>query len=132
MRESLPRWCSMAPLSIVRFFTALLSLAILAAGAYLLWSWYDGRMVRDAAGVLHRARDDWRLWTALVLLAWSFLGRSIVVPLLARRDSRPTHAVRGQGEMVASPTGSSIFVETCGPSGGAPIIFTHGWGMDST
>lgn len=119
-------------LSFVRFFTTLLSLAILAGAGYLLWSWYDGDWVRDAAGVLHRQREDWRLWSGLGLLAWSILGRIIMVPLLAKRDGRPTKAIRGDGQMLASPTGSSLYVETCGPSGSPPIIFTHGWGMDST
>ncbi len=119
-------------LSIARFFTTLLSLAILAAGGYLLWSWYQGELIRNAAGDLLREREPWRLWTALALLAWSFLGRSLVLLLLARRDRRPTRAKHGDGQMVASPTGSSLFVETHGPAGAPPIIFTHGWGMDST
>jgi pimeloyl-ACP methyl ester carboxylesterase len=122
----------MALLSIVRFFTTLLSLAILGVAGYLLWSWYEGDVVRDAAGLLHRVRDDWRLWTGLGLLAWSFLGRSVMLPLLARRDTRRTRAERGDGQMIASPTGSSLYVETHGPAGTPPMIFTHGWGMDST
>lgn len=119
-------------LSIFRFLTTLLSLAILAAAGYLLWSWQQGDLVRDAAGALHRERDDWRLWTGLGLLAWSFLGRSLMVTLLAKRDVRRTKADRGEGQMLASPTGSSLYVETHGPVGAPPIIFTHGWGMDST
>jgi pimeloyl-ACP methyl ester carboxylesterase len=118
--------------SIVRFFTTLLSLAVLGAAAYLLWSWYQGDLIRDAAGVLHRHREGWRLWTGLGLLAWSFVGRIIVVPLLARPDDRRTRAARGDGQMIASPTGSSLYVETHGPADAPPIIFTHGWGMDST
>ena len=119
-------------LSVVRFFTALLSLAILGATAYLLWSWYQGDWVRDAAGVLYREREPWRLWTGLGLLAWSFVGRSAVMLLLARRDGRPSTPARGNGHMIASPTGSSLYVEFHGPAGAPPIIFTHGWGMDST
>jgi len=119
-------------LGIVRFFTTLLSLAILAAAGYLLWSWYDGQLVRTAAGELFRERDDWRLWTGLGLLAWSFLGSRLVPLLMAKRDTRRTIATRGGGQMIASPTGSSLYVETHGPAGAPPIIFTHGWGMDST
>jgi pimeloyl-ACP methyl ester carboxylesterase len=110
----------------------LLSLTILAAAGYLLWSWYDGQLVRTVAGELIRERDQWRLWTGLGLLAWSFLGFRLVPLLLARRDTRRTLAKRGGGQMVASPTGSSLYVETHGPAGAPPIIFTHGWGMDST
>jgi pimeloyl-ACP methyl ester carboxylesterase len=119
-------------LSIVRFFTSLLSLTILAAAAYLLWSWYDGELVRDAAGRLVRDRDAWRLGIGLALLAWSFLGRSIMLPLLAKKDKRRTSAKHGEGRTIASPTGSSLYVETHGPAGAPPIVFTHGWGMDST
>lgn len=119
-------------LFIVRFFTTLLSLAILGAAGYLLWSWYQGDVVRDAAGLFHRVREDWRLWTAIGLLAWSFLGRSILPLLLAKRDQRPTRAERGRGQFIPSPTGSSLYVETHGAAGAPLIIFTHGWGMDST
>jgi len=119
-------------LSFVRFFTTLLSLAILSMAAYFLWSWYEGDLVRDGAGGTRLVRDDWRLWIGLGLLAWSLLGRSLVAPLLARADQRPTKAARGEGLMRASPTGSSLYVETCGRPEAAPIIFTHGWGMDST
>lgn len=119
-------------LSIARFFTTLLSLAVLAAAAYLLWSWQSGELVRDATGELYRDREDWRLWTGLGLLAWSFLGRSVVLALSARRDRLKTRAERGAGRMVESSTGSSLYVESHGPESGSPIIFTHGWGMDST
>ncbi|MGN6358617.1 MAG: alpha/beta fold hydrolase [Novosphingobium sp.] len=119
-------------LGIIRFFATIVSLAVLALSAYLLWSWYDGFLVRDAAGALHREREAWRLWGGLALLAWSFAGRYVLPLLLAKADVRPTGAVRGQGQTVASPTGSSLYVETHGPTGAPPIIFTHGWGMDST
>jgi pimeloyl-ACP methyl ester carboxylesterase len=116
----------------VRFFTSLLSLVVLAATGYLLWSWYEGEWVRDASGVLVRVRDDWRLWTSLGLLGWSFLGRVVMVPLLAKSDTRRSKAERGEGRVISSPTGSSLYVESHGPAGAPPIVFTHGWGMDST
>ena len=125
-------WCGMPLFSIVRFFTTLLSLVILAAAGYLLWSWYQGDLYRDAAGVLHRDREAWRLWAGAGLLAWSFLGRSVLPLLLARPDSRPSKPERGHGQTIASPTGASIYVESHGPAGAPPIILTHGWGMDST
>ena len=118
--------------SIVRFFTTLLSLVILAAAGYLLWSWYQGDLYRDAAGYLHRHRDAWRLWTGAALLAWTFLGRSILPLILARPDARPSKPERGNGQTVASPTGASIYVESHGRPEAGPIILTHGWGMDST
>lgn len=119
-------------LSAFRFFAALVSILILAAAAYLLWSWYDGRLVYDAAGLAHRQRDAWRLGAGLVLALWSFLGRLIVLPLVARRDTRPSRPARSGGHIRDGITGASLYVEEHGPPGGAPLIFTHGWGMDST
>lgn len=119
-------------LSITRFMATLLSLVVLAAAGYALWSWYEGDIARDANGALYRVRDDWRLWTGLGLLAWSFLGRVAVAPFLARRDVRPTRPERSNGTMRPSSTGSSLYVETHGAPDAPPIIFTHGWGMDST
>jgi pimeloyl-ACP methyl ester carboxylesterase len=119
-------------LAIARFFTILLSLAVLAAAGYLLWSWYDGDLVRDAAGQPLRERESWRLWAGLGLLAWSFFGRRLTPLVLARPDRRRSKPERGRGEMIPSPTGSSLYVETYGPAGAPRIILTHGWGMDST
>jgi pimeloyl-ACP methyl ester carboxylesterase len=34
--------------------------------------------------------------------------------------------------MIVSPTGSSLYVEMDGPAGAPTIVFTHGWGMNST
>ncbi|RAK50924.1 alpha/beta fold hydrolase [Phenylobacterium deserti] len=122
----------MTLLSIIRFFTTLLSLAILGTAAYLLWSWQDGALVRDATGDLVRVRDDWRLWTGLGLLAWSFLGRWLMAPLLARKDERRTKPERSGGHEIAGASGAKLYVERHGRADGPPIIFTHGWGMDST
>lgn len=119
-------------LSIIRFFTALLSLTILGAAGYLLWSWYDAPLVRDVSGALSRERDEWRLWTGLGLLAWSLLGRFVMLALLARPDRRRPTPKRGVGQTIASPTGSSLHVDSCGPPGAPVIVFTHGWGLDST
>ncbi|HEY8615997.1 alpha/beta hydrolase [Phenylobacterium sp.] len=119
-------------LSILRFFTTLLSLLILGAAGYLLWTWYQGDWVRDAAGVPHTVREDWRLWTGLGLLAWSALGRFVMLPLLARRDERPSRPERGEGQEIAGASGATLYVERHGRADGPPIIFTHGWGMDST
>jgi pimeloyl-ACP methyl ester carboxylesterase len=119
-------------LSILRLLTTLLSAAILAGAAYLLWSWQQGDWVRDAAGAPVRLREDWRLWTGLALLAWSFLGRLAMLPLLARPDQRPTLPERGEGQEIEGASGATLYVERHGHAAGPPIIFTHGWGMDST
>ncbi|WP_051695105.1 alpha/beta fold hydrolase [Caulobacter sp. UNC358MFTsu5.1] len=117
---------------LARIALSLLSLAVLAAGGYALWSWYDGRWMLDAAGHALHVRDDWRLWLGLGLLAWSFLGRLVITPLLARRDSDPSRPERGEGQFLDSPTGSRLYVEVHGPANGPTVILTHGWGLDST
>lgn len=119
-------------LSILRFIFALLSLVILGSAAYLLWTWWQGDFIRDADGALERVRDDWRLWTGLALLAWSFLGKAIVVPLLARGDKDATKADRGQGRTLKGVGGASLYVETLGAEDAPPIVMTHGWSLDST
>ncbi|WP_297515848.1 alpha/beta hydrolase [uncultured Caulobacter sp.] len=119
-------------LTLARILFGLVSLVILASAAYLLWSWWDGAWIADPAGRLHLAREPWRLWTGLALLAWSFGGRWLVTPLIARDDGEPVRADATPGERFQSPTGSWIHVETEGPAGAPTIIMTHGWGFDST
>jgi pimeloyl-ACP methyl ester carboxylesterase len=119
-------------IALARPLFGFLSLFLLAACAYLLWSWYDGHLVRDTNGV-HLVRDHWRLWTGLALLAWSFLGRVIVTPLIAASDKgSPSRAAHGQGKIIPGASGSQLFVESIGPSGAPVIVLTHGWGLDST
>ncbi len=115
-----------------RLALSLASLAILGAAGYLPWSWHEGYWALDAYGVSHHLHEPWRLWTALGLLAWSFLGRFIVPLLVAKPDKHPTKPERGDHQMIASPTGSSLYVEIDGPKDAPPVIMTHGWGLDST
>jgi len=122
----------MPALFILRLFFSVASLAVLALGGYLLWSWYEGDLFRDAAGALVRTREEWRLWTAVGLLAFSGFGRLLVTPLLARRDRTPYMASCGVGKMIPSPTGASLYVEEDGVPDGPTLLFTHGWGLDST
>jgi pimeloyl-ACP methyl ester carboxylesterase len=117
---------------LARLALSALSLAILGAAVYLLWSWHAGYWVLDAYGVGHQRHEPWRLWTALALLAWSMLGRPIVTPLLAKADTSPTRPERGDHQMITSPTGSTLYVEVHGPADAPPVILTHGWGLDST
>ncbi|HYE47031.1 MAG TPA: alpha/beta hydrolase [Caulobacter sp.] len=119
-------------LTLLRIPFTLLSLAILGTGGWLLWSWFQGEWVWGADGALVRARDDWRLWLGGGLLAWSFLGRFVVVPLLARPGGPPSRAHRLDGQEVTGASGSTLYVETSGPETGPVLILTHGWGLDST
>jgi hypothetical protein len=117
---------------LARLVLSTLSLAILIAAGYLAWSWYDGAWLLDEAGQAYQVREDWRLWTAIGLLAWSLLGRFLLLPLLARPDKDPTQPRRGVGRTLASPTGSKLHVEIEGPGDAPPVILTHGWGLDAT
>lgn len=120
---------------IARSLFGLISLALLPVAAYLVWSWWQGDLVTDLDGVQRRLRDeDWRLWVGLGLLAWSFLGRLLVTPLIAHGDDEPTWPERGVGEVrtLQSPSGASLYVELLGPTDGPTVILTHGWGLDST
>ena len=118
---------------ILRFFLSLFSLMILAVTGYLLWSWYQGDFVRDGNGVLIHVRENWRLWLGLALGAWSFGGGLVVLkPLLARRDQGPIKFARGAGEIINGVNGASLYLETIGATDAPTLIFTHGWGLDST
>ncbi|RYG19517.1 MAG: alpha/beta hydrolase [Caulobacteraceae bacterium] len=117
---------------VVRLFLGWLSLAILALAAYLLFSWFQGELVQDVDGVVVRAREGWRLWTSLGLLAWSVAGRWVVTPLLARPDAEATRPDRSHGQMIAGFDGSELYVEQHGPATSPAMILTHGWGLDST
>lgn len=119
-------------LSVLRFAFTLLSLLVLALAGWLIWSWLEGVTVVEEAGGVYEVREDWRLWTAGALLAWSLLGRFVMRLFLARADTDPSRPERGPGQTIQSPTGSSLFLETSGPATGPTIILTHGWGMDST
>ena len=115
-----------------RLLLQLASLAVLAAGGYLLWSWAHGYEVADAAGVLHhRHSDAWRLWTGLGLLAWSFGAGRAVVLLLIPGGHAPMSR-RTAGREVVAPDGSRLHVETSGLATGPTVVLTHGWGLNST
>jgi pimeloyl-ACP methyl ester carboxylesterase len=117
---------------LVRLLLGWLSLGVLGLAAYLLFSWQQGEMRPDAEGDLALVRETWRLWTGLGLLAWSFAGRWIVTPLLARPDTDATRAERGGGQMATGHDGAELYVERHGPPAGPVLILTHGWGLDST
>ncbi len=117
--------------AIARFVLALLSLAVLAAAGVLLWQWYEGSIVLGDDGVFRRTREDWMLYVGGALLAWSFLGRFLVLPLLARADREPLAPERSGGRHIEDE-GASLYVEVHGPEGALPILFTHGWSLDST
>lgn len=118
--------------AVVGFFLSLLSLLVFGSAGYLLWSWFEGSVITGEDGLLYRVRDEWRLWLAVGLLAWSFLGRFVVLSLAARQDTTPSRPERRNGQIIEGAEGATLYVESHGPADAQPIIFTHGWGLDST
>ncbi|MBW8733573.1 MAG: alpha/beta hydrolase, partial [Asticcacaulis sp.] len=120
-------------LMIVRLVLSLVSWAILGAAAWLLWSWNQGEYVRDVDGVLRHIRHDWRLWTGLALLAWSFGGGNLLIrPFLARGDRDWLKPGWSHGHMIEGHDGARLYVEKHGPENAPCLVLTHGWGLDST
>jgi len=103
----------MALLVILRLLTSFLSLALLGVAIYLGWSWYEGDAYYNDDGLLVQIREDWRLWAAGALLAWSVLGRFAMGIVLGRPDTARTRLKleRGQGEFFDTPTGATVYVE---------------------
>jgi pimeloyl-ACP methyl ester carboxylesterase len=121
-------------LSFGRFVAATVSLVILAVALYLLATWAAGgeQITLESRRIVRVPAEPWRLLVGLALLAWSFLGRFVVVALAAHRDVHPTRPVLGAGRMERSPSGAELFIQNYGVTGGPPIILTHGWGMDAS
>ncbi len=115
-----------------RLLLSLISWVNLAAAIYLLWAWGRGYDVQDAQGILHHVRDpDWRLYTGLACLAWSFFGRFVVLLCIPAGRDEPREQ-RADGYFVQAPDGSSLRVETFGRADGPTLVLTHGWGLNST
>ncbi len=80
---------------------------------------------------------------ALALLIWGTLGRLVGQGVGMLTKARPKPGVGGVGDSprgertgevhwVDRPDGSKIRVECYGPADAPPIVFTHGWGSNST
>jgi hypothetical protein len=114
-------------LTLLQRILALLSLIVLVAAGYFLWTWWD---VQDFArdGLTNAgARENWRLYLGAALLAWSFLGAAPVRLLLGRSGGEGRRLQRGEGTHVDTPDGSRIYVESHGPDDAPALVFTHGW-----
>lgn len=115
-----------------RLLFSIASWAILAAAIYLLWTWNQGYAVVDEAGrVTHERGPDWRLYVGLALLAWSFLGRFVILLFMPAGRDEPRDA-RGPSARVSDPHSSMLNVESFGPEGGPTLVLTHGWGLNAT
>jgi pimeloyl-ACP methyl ester carboxylesterase len=120
-------------LAVLQRSFAILSLIILAASAYLLWTWWD---MRDFAVAetpwIDPGGENWRLYLGGALLLWSFLGAVPVRFFLGRGGGDGRRMRRTPGEHLVAPDGSRLHVERDGPVDAPVLVFTHGWGMDAT
>src|SRR4051812_24862844 len=99
----------------------LLSIGLMVGGVYLGWAWWTGVVVGTGY-----------LVASIAATAWTFLGRLVISRFWPGSDDEPT-ADRGGRELTAvGPDETRIHVEVYGPETGPTLIFTHGWGMDST
>jgi hypothetical protein len=97
-------------ITLPRLLLSLVSLAILAAAIYLAWSWYEGYDVlyRDGS-VRHFRGETWRLYTALGLTGWSFLGRFVILMFIPAGKTDPVDE-RGEAGVITAPDGSALHV----------------------
>jgi pimeloyl-ACP methyl ester carboxylesterase len=127
----------------------LLAFAVLALGVYLLYRAIRSRpvVVRDddtsrpdhaAHGrSAHRPavrRDDRRkaLWMAipLLLLAWVFLGRYLLMPYFQAGQNPPALRQPQSTTVIEGASGARIHVSRYGTGAGPTLVLTHGWGAD--
>ena len=112
---------------ISRLILGLISWAILGAAIYLLWSWHHGYDVVDVHGVVHHLHGPvWRLYAGCALLAWSFLGRFVVLMFIPGGKDKPREQ-RADGHMVQAPDGAALRVESFGQAQAPTLVLTHGW-----
>ncbi|HEY9859831.1 MAG TPA: alpha/beta hydrolase [Candidatus Obscuribacterales bacterium] len=106
---------------LLRWLAGLFSIALLGGGIYILHEWYEGDLISN----------KW-LIAGSVMTLWSFVG--FLPLLLFRRPGRDEpKAIRSKEvRKIPRPDGSEIHVEFYGPVDAQPIIFTHGWGPNST
>ncbi len=135
----------MIPTSIISiWFSGLLSLGIISGAIYLLREWSQTAWVYD--GLLDKTvfnsdiglnAPTALLAFGLLLLVWAVAGR-LVVQLLLRLTSRhspkdqPTRVRDGRIQRLRRPDGTELQIEHYGLESGPALIFTHGWGTDST
>ena len=124
----------MPPIILIVFLLNFLAVAVLIGAGWFGWTWYDGATLRTAGGQLTTVREDWRLWTAVALAGWSFLGRFIMLTVLARPDGKSDRSTpaRHHGRWIEGEDGASLYIETYGVASGPVLVLTHGWGLDST
>ena len=136
----------MIPTAIIPiWFSGLLSVGIIGGAVYLLREWYRNSWIYDA--VLDRTvfnpdiglnAPTALLVAGLLLLLWAVAG-GLIIRLALRMTSRsamgadqPTAARDGRVQRLQRPDGTELQIERYGRESGPALIFTHGWGTDST
>lgn len=111
-----------------------LSLLVLGAGAYLVWSWFELRdRIADLPAGLEPADQPWRVYVGAALLAVSLLGRPLMLLVLGRRGDDADRLHRPpEIRRLTGADGSELSVETYGPEEAPALVFVHGWGMDAS
>ena len=123
----------MTILHLLRRLFGVISLAVLALGVYLVWTGYQRADVGDPGldPSIAGDGDETRLWIGWGLLALSFLGKFLWPLVLARGGKGPAFE-RGETHEIPGADGSKLHVEMFGPKDAPVLVFTHGWGLDST
>jgi pimeloyl-ACP methyl ester carboxylesterase len=118
-------------LAIIQRLMAILSLALLVAGGYLLWSWWRWREALDPSLGQDLNDQAWRLWVGGALIVFSLLGRAPLGLLLGRKGDDGGRLRRDSGAQVETPDGAVLHVESSGPEDAPVLVFVHGWGMST-
>lgn len=103
------------------FLIALLSVAILGGGLWILWGWLVGSLVGTGF-----------LVAGLVMTAWSLLGRWIVLMFRPAGALEPRTIRPDSVERIERPDGTVLNVDVYGAQGLPTIILTHGAGTNRT
>jgi len=119
-----------APLPfLLSWLFGLVTIAVLAAGGWIGWDWWrDYQHYREYGG------DEvarWPLYLSLALIAFSFLGKFLIL-LLFKGDKDKPPVSRGEETRLTAPDGTELHVESFGSPSAPPIVLTHGWGLNGT
>jgi pimeloyl-ACP methyl ester carboxylesterase len=117
---------------LLRGLFSFLSLTVLVSGLAITWRWYEQNAYFTPDGKLQVLLADWPLWLGLLLLALSFLGRWLWVPIIARADDDRTTLHHVEGQRIRSSSGARLFVCNECLARDRPIIFVHGSSLDSS
>jgi len=97
------------------------SVALLVGGLWIVWGWIAGTIVATSTLVY-----------GIAMLAWSLLGRQIVLAFYPRGRDEPSALRSPNATVLEAPSGSRLHVEMEGPADRPVIVLTHGWALDST